>query len=512
MAEMFVKKNGLLFSSDEKTVIGVDDTSNEFNGKIPFGALYVDDEVFSECPYKEFSFPDSIKGLGKALLKDSKGLEKVKLPAFINRLPAQMFAGCSSLKKVVMPNELIGFSEGLFSGCKSLEEIPFRAGITILPKEVFADCTSLKSLVIPNTVESIEENAVAGCTGLESVVFPAGIVEIAENAFEGCTSIHNIRINGESDVFYVSEEDGCLYMKDSNNLVVQAYKVNPTQVDYFEENVDDKPIEANEDELDDDNDEPMFPTEIGDEDIEDIIEGDNMSDEENVDSMLADIMGEERERVSAASDVSVSEKESEALSEAISVMEDSSIANNGGTVTDDELAKLFSKNEEDEIAAQKTDDAEESELDSKSKILIDSVSLSKILNFNPVENSENDSDLFVIAEKTVTGEDGQESFSAHLESCCSKMAMIHDFKRVIMLYGLPLDNDEFMEFYRHFIGKKNLILACEADRASKLSDYCKTVCENSRISLDKADLAEQRKHAAVKTDNLVKLVVRDTYE
>ena len=59
----FIKKHGLLYSQDLHTVIGVDDTSNEFNGRIPFGAHRIDDDVFSECPYESISLPDSITEL-----------------------------------------------------------------------------------------------------------------------------------------------------------------------------------------------------------------------------------------------------------------------------------------------------------------------------------------------------------------------------------------------------------------------------------------------------------------
>ena len=74
-----------------------------------------------------------------------------------------------------------------------------------------------------------------------------------------------------------------------------------------------------------------------------------------------------------------------------------------------------------------------------------------------------------------------------------------------------MDNDEFMQFYFHFISKKNVILACEASCPSKLSDYCKTICEESRISLETKDLLEQRKLISVKTDNLIKLIIQDIY-
>ena len=47
----YIKKNGLLYSEDLHTVIGVDDTVPDFTGRVPFGAHKIDDEVFSDCPY-----------------------------------------------------------------------------------------------------------------------------------------------------------------------------------------------------------------------------------------------------------------------------------------------------------------------------------------------------------------------------------------------------------------------------------------------------------------------------
>ena len=62
------------------------------------------------------------------------------------------------------------------------------------------------------------------------------------------------------------------------------------------------------------------------------------------------------------------------------------------------------------------------------------------------------------------------------------------------------------------MNKKNVILACEAESPATLSDYCKKICEESRISLDKDELNDQRKRVTVKTDTLIKLVIRDKYD
>ena len=537
----YIKKNGLLYSEDLHTVLGVDDTSNEFTGRIPFGAHRIDDDVFSDCPYESISLPDSVKELGNRLFENSKALEKVKLSSALTSLPPYLFAGCSALTKVTMPAQLQAFPEALFKNCESLPEIPFRAGITVLAPSVFEGCSSLKSLVIPNTVTRIESRAAANCSALESIVFPAGLQFIAEDAFEGCTSLHNIRIDGESNQFYVGE-DGSLYeVGDGDKLVVKAYGVQAQSVSFYKENADELSAGLYEDADDDMEEDDTFSAEIGASeeeaeavengapalaeepaqpepqiepepvfDVKNEDEGDSQTMEDNaVDSMLADIMGEEKERSTLSEDVAVSAKETEILSEAMDVMADSTQGSEVA-VTNDELEKLFAKNEEDELATHNADNPDV--LDSKAQILTDSVGLSSIIECQPAGKVPEEGELYVIAEKLARGEDGKDFFSAKLIACCKTLARIHDFKKIILLYGLPVDNDEFTLFFKHFISKKNVILACEAESPSKLSDYGKKICELARISLKKEELAEQRNAASIKTESLVKLVIRDKYE
>ena len=526
----YIKKNGLLYSEDLHTVLGVDDSSTDFTGRVPFGAHRIDDDVFSDCPYESISLPDSVTELGSCVFENSKSLEKVKLSSALTELPAYLFSGCSALSKVTMPTAVSSFPEGLFKNCESLPEIPFRAGITVLPVSVFEGCRSIKSLVIPNTVKRIESKAVAGCTALESVVFPSCLEYLAPDAFEGCNSIRNIRIDGEGGLFYVGEEDGCLYeaADEGDKIVLRttgAGGAGGADVAFFKENADEISAglsEADEEEFEDDD---TFSAEIGaSEEEAGFIQEDKSTfaesapepvfDEKSgagdnaVDSMLADIMGEEKERSAVSDEVAVSERETEILSETMSVMSASSQSSGAG-VSDSELEKLFAKNEEDELASHNSDNPDV--LDSKAQILTDSVGLSSIIECEPVGELPDEPELFVIAEKLAKDENGKPAFSAKLVTCCKTFARIHDFKRIIMLYGLPLDNDEFTQFFKHFIMKKNVLLACEAESPSKLSDYGKQICEFARISLKKEELEQQRHSAAIKTKTLVKLVIRDKY-
>ncbi len=541
----YIKKNGLLYSEDLHTVLGVDDTSKDFTGRVPFGAHKIDDDVFSDCPYESISLPDSVKELGNCLFENSKALEKVKLPSGLTELPPYLFSGCSALTKVTMPSAVSAFPEGLFKNCQSLTDIPFRAGITVLAESVFEGCTSLKTLVIPNTVKRIEAKAVAGCTSLESVVFPSCLEYLAPDAFDGCSALRSLRVDGDGGLFYVGENDGCLYeaADEGDKIVVKASSFNRASVSFFKDNADD--ISAGLSESDDEEfeDDDTFSAEIGASDDEAAFmqveqpaaepkasveaavdtapepvfdskpepEADTASSNENsaVDSMLADIMGDEKERSELSDEVAVSAEETLLLSETMTVMAESSQSAASG-ITDSELEKLFEKNEETEFATHNTDNPEV--LDSKAQILTDSVEFSAVYDFEPADQLPEDPELYVIAEKLAKDENGKENFSSKLVACCQTFARIHDYKRVVMIYGLPLDNDEFLQFFKHFIAKKNVILACEAESPASLSDFGKKICEYARISLKREELAEQRRTAVLKTKTLVKLVIRDKYE
>lgn len=520
----YVKKDGLIYSGDLKTIIGVDGSSSEFKGIVPYGAEKIDDNVFSDSPFEEIILPDSIKELGDAVFENSPNLKTVKLPPEIEKLTPYLFASCTSLKKVTMPNELTEFPEGLFRGCSSLEEIPFREGIQELPENVFEGCTSLKSLVIPNSVTSIGKRACADCTNLLAIVLPAKLYLLSEDAFEGCNSISSIRISEENHLFYVNENDGCLYEKSiegDDKLRLKICKKQNDDVKLFEseKNLDTKEIEnffTNE--QTDEIDETCTPEIVGEEkdenenlkNINEKSKEQKMENEKsNIDDLFADIMGDEKARTeSSAQQVAVSDKESQVLSTMMEVMSDAP-TNKGVAISDEELANLFSKNEETANEPENPVEKNPDELDSKTKILVNSVEFSKIIKNEPTEKSPEDSELIVIAENTVKDENGNENFSEKLEKCVKKIARIQDFTKIILLKGLPLENEEFMQFFHLFIVKKNVVLACKASSPSTLSDYCKRICEESRISLDKEALNEQRKCVSIKNNMLIKIIIQD---
>ncbi|MGI5115714.1 leucine-rich repeat protein [Treponema sp. SP13] len=166
--------------------------------------------------------PDSVTDIPASLFSGCASLKRIKLSTSLRSLPDRLFEGCSSLEKIVMPPEIDSIGRAAFSGCSSLTSIPFRAGLTELSEDVFSYCTSLTSLVIPDTVERIKSGAAADCTKLAAVVLPSSLKTLEAGAFAGCSSLRHIRISEDNDVFYVDEKDGCLYRreKDGSSVIV----------------------------------------------------------------------------------------------------------------------------------------------------------------------------------------------------------------------------------------------------------------------------------------------------
>ncbi|MGP1459673.1 MAG: leucine-rich repeat protein [Treponema sp.] len=270
MEEITVKKNGLVYSEDMKTVLGVDETSNLFTGTVPNGAERIEAEAFTCCAFTRISLPESVKYVGQNLFTNSEKLEWVHLPSSLKTLSPYMFSGCRSLIHIDMPVEVSEFPEGLFEGCSSLQDIPFRYGISVLPENVFAGCASLTSLTVPNSVKKICKGAVSGCANLQTIVLPEKLEEIEDGAIFDCPKLLHIRMKGDGGIFYANAEGSAVFKKTANGDV-EVFKIekkfsqaaglkddgdeNPSIIDFSDYEDDSEVLSDNASELSDEENE-----------------------------------------------------------------------------------------------------------------------------------------------------------------------------------------------------------------------------------------------------------------
>jgi hypothetical protein len=129
-------------------------------------------------------------------------LEYVKLPATVNWTSQfqYMFAGCSSLYKVVMPTSASGINTFLatFQNCSQLLDIVIPSNSTgaTLIQNTFQNCTNLRTISLPSALNSCTNmaNMCQGCFSLKNITVPSiNLVTDMSNAFSTCYSLQWIK-------------------------------------------------------------------------------------------------------------------------------------------------------------------------------------------------------------------------------------------------------------------------------------------------------------------------------
>ena len=139
-------------------------------------------------------------------------------PDFLDEVPIGTFAGCTSLKTVLLPPNLDRIDNSAFESCTSLDNIEFPNTLLVINWCAFQNCTSLTSLNLSdcNDLGTIEGHAFEGCTSLETAYLPESLNWIGENAFKDCRNLVNLTVEAvtpadlRDEVFKNVKTDRCI--------------------------------------------------------------------------------------------------------------------------------------------------------------------------------------------------------------------------------------------------------------------------------------------------------------
>lgn len=109
--------------------------------------------------------------------------EDVAIPSVVNSkavasMRSSAFAGCTSMKTIVIPGSITTISNDAFSGCTALSSVELSDGIAAICRNAFDNCVSLPSLDIPGSITEIQNDAFKGCTSLRNLVLEDGDKEL----------------------------------------------------------------------------------------------------------------------------------------------------------------------------------------------------------------------------------------------------------------------------------------------------------------------------------------------
>ncbi len=162
--------------TEEKGVITYGDYNYRVNGN---GTITGDNTTVTITNYlgdeTEIVIPASLK-IGRYECKVTTldpyfGNERITKVTFaagsvVTNLNAYAFAGCVSLKKVVLPDSVSGAGEYTFAGCTALTDVTLSSNLTEIPAYAFSDCTALREIRIPSSVKTVGNASFMNCSSL----------------------------------------------------------------------------------------------------------------------------------------------------------------------------------------------------------------------------------------------------------------------------------------------------------------------------------------------------------
>lgn len=159
----------------------------------------IGDYAFADCGLKEttvLTMPESIKSLGRNILRGAEALETLTLPFLGTYVDdpegkLEMIIGTSNLKTVhILHGTYLGVDA--FANYASLREVSLPAELYCIKTEAFF-ASPIEKIELPEHLAIIEDGAFR-YTKIKSINLPESLVEIGDYAFGKCLSLEDITL------------------------------------------------------------------------------------------------------------------------------------------------------------------------------------------------------------------------------------------------------------------------------------------------------------------------------
>ncbi len=215
-----------IFKSITFTKITLPSTLTKISKQAFSGCYSLEEIVFAATPEGQAAMPLE---LGELAFEKCSHLTVVTFPERLNKMPVDIFTGCSRLTDINIEGESSAYAtvDGiLYSADKKTivycpaarETVTIPSYVDTIGKEAFKGCKNITELYIPGNVETIEASAFEGCTGLTSLRFEGadGItLTVKENAFSGCSKLTEVVLPRN----LAKMEKGAFFVGAYNNFV-----------------------------------------------------------------------------------------------------------------------------------------------------------------------------------------------------------------------------------------------------------------------------------------------------
>lgn len=143
-------------------------------------SLKIGDFGFANCTnLQEVILPNDMEKLGTYAFERCTNLKKVNIPLGLRDIPNNAFAYCEALEEIVIPNnirtisadfEVWGSINGAFAGCTSLKKVILEKGVERIGHLAFSGCVALEEIEIKNAAITIDRDPFLGCKNLKRII------------------------------------------------------------------------------------------------------------------------------------------------------------------------------------------------------------------------------------------------------------------------------------------------------------------------------------------------------
>ncbi len=177
---------------------------------LPSGIKSIGSSAFSGCEsLTSISIPESVTSIGGRAFSGCGSLTSISIPESVTSIGTHAFYNCESISSVYitdidcwlrinfsLDNNPLASGAALYLNDALLTDLAIPEGYTSVPAYVFYGCSSLKRVVLPSTVTSLGECAFYGCTALERFA-------VAEDNPAYCSDADGVLMNREKTTLYV---------------------------------------------------------------------------------------------------------------------------------------------------------------------------------------------------------------------------------------------------------------------------------------------------------------------
>ena len=173
-----------------------------------FNSFWAGDDI-------KITIPKNVTTIGKSAFKNAK-ISEVELLNDISVIPAEMFNGCSSLKKVILPENLTEIGSSAFYDNNHLQTINLPKTLTSIGQSAFYGAFDVESKVkftIPDNVTNIGQSAFENSNIVEAKI-GNGIEELSNSAFKNSKTLEKVFISNSLTSLPKSSFTGCTSLKE----------------------------------------------------------------------------------------------------------------------------------------------------------------------------------------------------------------------------------------------------------------------------------------------------------